>query len=149
MWKSPVRFYSHSYFTRVWVIQEISTNLNRKINVGFQKTVWNRVDLVASYIIMEPAFSDVYGFSGAYCWWVATVAELIMQPKQWLNTLYVASNYGCLDARDVVFGLRGLMELPEGEDLLAHATASQRLKYIAVQWRQPSSTSKNQMYCYM
>jgi hypothetical protein len=77
MGKSLVWLYSHAYFTRVWVIQEISANLHRKINVGHAKTVWNRVDLVASYIIMEPAFSDAYGVSTANCWWVATISESI------------------------------------------------------------------------
>ncbi|KAF1992784.1 hypothetical protein P154DRAFT_595250 [Amniculicola lignicola CBS 123094] len=118
MWKSLVWFYSHSFFTRVWVIQEISANMNREVNVGYEKTVWNRVDLVASYIIMDSAFSDAYGFSGAYCWWVATMAELLIQPTRWLNILYLASNYGCLDARDIIYGLRGLMALPKDEHLL-------------------------------
>jgi hypothetical protein len=77
MWKSLVWLYSHPYFTRVWVIQEISANLHREVNVGHAKSVWSRVDLVASYIIMEPAFSDAYGFSTANCWWVATTSELI------------------------------------------------------------------------
>lgn len=87
MWKSLVWLYSHPYFTRVWVIQEISADLHRKVNVGHAKTVWNRVDLVASYIIMEPAFSDAYGISTANCWWVTTVSELIAQPMRWLNIL--------------------------------------------------------------
>ncbi|KAH8714833.1 heterokaryon incompatibility protein-domain-containing protein [Phaeosphaeriaceae sp. PMI808] len=110
MWKSLVWFYSHPYFTRC--------HMNREINVGYAKTVWNRIDLVASYIIMEPAFSDAYGFSGAYCWWVATIAELLIQPTRWLNILYLASNYGCLDARDVIYGLRGIMELRKDGTLL-------------------------------
>ncbi|CAN9260775.1 unnamed protein product [Alternaria alternata] len=118
MWKSLVWLYSHPYFTRVWVIQEISANLHRKVNVGHAKTIWNRVDLVASYIIMEPAFSDAYGFSPANCWWVATISELIAQPTRWLNILYLVSNYGCLDARDTIYGLRGLMKLPKDGHML-------------------------------
>jgi hypothetical protein len=95
------------------VIQEITANTNREVNVGYIKTKWNRVDLVACYIMMEPAFSAGYGFSGAYCWWVASIAELALQPTRWLNILYLASNYGCLDARDVIYGLRGLMDWPK------------------------------------
>ena len=75
VWQSLAWFYSRSYFTRAWVIQEISANTNREINVGFAKTTWNRVDLVASYIIMEPTFSDAYGFSAANCWWVAAISS--------------------------------------------------------------------------
>ncbi|KAF2658267.1 hypothetical protein K491DRAFT_624949 [Lophiostoma macrostomum CBS 122681] len=118
MWKSLVWFYSHAYFTRIWVIQEVSANMNRDVNVGYATTDWKRIDIVASYIIMEPTFSDAYGFSNACCWWVATIAELALQPTRWLNILYLASNYGCLDARDVIYGLRGLMELPKDGSLL-------------------------------
>ncbi|KAL1797950.1 hypothetical protein ACET3X_004556 [Alternaria dauci] len=118
MWKSLVWLYSHPYFTRVWVIQEISANLHREVNVGHAKTAWNRIDLVASYIIMEPAFSDAYGFSAANCWWVATISELIAQPTRWLNILYLASNYGCLDPRDTIYRLRGLMKLPKDGHML-------------------------------
>jgi hypothetical protein len=118
VWSSLVWFHSHRYFTRIWVIQEISANKKREINMGSYKTAWNRVDLVASYIIMEPKFSDEYGFSEENCWWVATLAELTMQPSRWLNMLYLASNYGCRDARDVIYGLRGLMELSKGQSLL-------------------------------
>jgi hypothetical protein len=105
MWKLLLWFYSHSYFTRVWVIQESLANTNREVNVGYSKTEWNRVGLLVSYIMVEPAFFDAYGFSGEYCWWVASIAELALQPTRWLNILYLASNYGCLDARDVIYGL--------------------------------------------
>jgi hypothetical protein len=118
MWKSLIWFYSYAYFTRVWVIQEISANTNRQVCVGHAKTIWNKFDLVASYIIMDPAFYNEYGFSGAYCWWVATIAELVTEPTRWLNTLYLASNYECLDARDIIYGLRGVMDISEGEALL-------------------------------
>lgn len=92
-----------SLFHPCWVIQEISVNLHREVNVGHAKSVWNRVDLIASYIIMEPAFSDAYGFSTANCWWVATISGLTAQPTRWLNTLYLAFDYGRLNTRDTVY----------------------------------------------
>lgn len=118
MWKALLSFYRHKYFTRIWTIQEISANTRRVINMGSSTTDWNRVDLVASYIIMDSAFAEKFGFSDAYCWWVVTVAEMIAQPDRWLNILYLASNYGCLDTRDVIYGLRGLMNLAEGGSLI-------------------------------
>lgn len=66
-WKSLIWFYSHSYFTRVWVIQEMGANNERLIHCGREKIEWELVDLVAGYIIMEPAFSKRFGFVDTYC----------------------------------------------------------------------------------
>ncbi|KAL9587169.1 MAG: hypothetical protein Q9212_000442 [Teloschistes hypoglaucus] len=119
MWKSLIWFYSHRYFTRVWVIQEISANKERLVHCGRETIEWERIDLVAGYIIMEPAFSKGFGFTNTYCWWVTTMTELTRNPKCWLSKLYLASTYSCLDARDVIYGLRGLMEVSNGGKLLS------------------------------
>jgi hypothetical protein len=118
MWKSLIWFYSRPYFTRVWVIQEIGANKNRVLHCGHETVEWNRVDLVACYIIMESSFSKSFGFTGTYCWWAATVAELIRKPSHWLFMLYLASNFSCLDARGVIYGLRGFMKFSDGAGLL-------------------------------
>lgn len=117
-WKSLVWFYSRPYFTRVWVIQEISANKERLVHCGREKIEWERVDLVAGYILMEPAFSKSFGFTDTYCWWVSTITELTRNRKNWLAALYLVSNYSCLDARDVIYSLRGLIEVSEGGELL-------------------------------
>jgi Heterokaryon incompatibility protein (HET) len=119
MWKSLIWFYSHSYFTRVWAIQEINAHKERLLHCGREKIEWDRVGLVAGYIIMETAFSKNFGFTSAYCWWAAIVAtERIRQPKNWLFMLYLASNFSCMDARDVIYGLRGLMNISTSAELL-------------------------------
>jgi hypothetical protein len=110
--------YSHRYFTRIWVIQEISANEQREINIGAFKTTWDHLDLVASYVDIEPSLATTSYFSKAYCWWVSTIAEMVSLPDKWLSILYLASNFECLDARDVIYGLRGLMNLGDGEELL-------------------------------
>lgn len=118
MWKSLIWFYSHPYFTRVWVIQEVSANEERLVHCGAETVEWERVDLVASYILMETAFSKSFGFTNTYCWWVTTISELTRNPKNWLAALYLASSYSCLDARDRIYGLRGLIDISVGADLL-------------------------------
>ncbi|CZT42403.1 uncharacterized protein RSE6_02303 [Rhynchosporium secalis] len=67
MWKSLVWFYKYPYFTRVWAIQEVNANKERLLYCGYEKVSWDRVSLVACYIIMETAFSKAFGFSDAYC----------------------------------------------------------------------------------
>ena len=118
MWKSLRWLYSHPYFTRVWAIQEIASNKVRLVHASQELTEWDRVELVAGYIIMETAFSKSYGFSGTYCWWAASASECARQPKNWLFGLYLASNFLSTDAKDHIYGLRGLMEFREGGELL-------------------------------
>jgi hypothetical protein len=118
MWKSLLWFYSHPYFTRVWVIQEVNANKERLLHCGLEKVLWDRVSLVACYITMETAFSQAFGFTDAYCWWAATVTTDLVQPKNWLHLLYLASNFSCLDPRDVIYGLRGMMKFDQGAELL-------------------------------
>ena len=117
-WKSLIWLYSHPYFTRVWVVQEISANKERLVHCGREKIEWERVELVAGYILMEPAFSKSFGFTDTYCWWVSTITELTRSPKNWLSALYLASTYSCLDARDAIYGLGGLIEVSNGGELL-------------------------------
>ena len=118
MWKSLIWLYSHHYFTRVWVVQEISANHERLVHCGCEKIEWELVDLVAGYIIMEPAFSTKFDFSNTNCWWVSTITEMATNPRNWLSILYLASTYSCTDPRDVIYGLRGLIEVSLGVGLL-------------------------------
>jgi Heterokaryon incompatibility protein (HET) len=114
-WQCLRWFYSHAYFTRLWVIQEVNATTNRLVHCGTEEIEWDRVDLVAGYIIMDTAFSNNYGFSETHCWWTATVTtERMRNPRNWLFMLYLASNFACLDERDMIYGLRGLMHLSEG-----------------------------------
>ncbi|EXJ61244.1 uncharacterized protein A1O5_12036 [Cladophialophora psammophila CBS 110553] len=116
-WQALIWFYSHSYFTRLWIIQEINASTNRIVHCGREQIEWDHVDLVAGYIIMDTAFSNDFGFSKTHCWWTATVTtERMRNPENWLSLLYLASNFACQDDRDMIYGLRGLMNLPEPSD---------------------------------
>ncbi|TGJ66775.1 hypothetical protein EYR41_008379 [Orbilia oligospora] len=117
LWKALAWFYSIPYFTRVWVIQEVNANRERTAHCGYEIVPWDLVEIVAGYIIMETDFSKRWGFSKTNVWWAATTTEL-KRPENWLSMLYLASNYGCLDARDVIYGLRGLMKFSKGAELL-------------------------------
>src|SRR4051812_34096522 len=117
-WASLLWLYKHSYFTRVWAIQEVNANKERLLHCGHEKVLWDRVSLVACYITMETAFSKAFGFSNAYCWCAATVTTDLVQPRNWLLMLYLASNFSSLDPRDVIYGLRGMMKIEKGGELL-------------------------------
>ncbi|MCJ1449048.1 MAG: hypothetical protein MMC23_009567 [Stictis urceolatum] len=118
IWKSLTWFYAHPYFTRVWAVQEITANKRRVVHCGHETLSWEQTDLVAGYLIMDAAFSMKYGFSNTNCWWVNSIAELASKPQDWLQTLYLASNYFSSDHRDVVYGLRGLMKFTRGAEML-------------------------------
>lgn len=42
----------------------------------------------------------------------------LVQPNNWPLMLYLASNFSSLDARDVIYGLRGMMKIDKGAELL-------------------------------
>ena len=114
MWQPLKWFYSHAYFTRLWVIQEVNASTSRIVHCGHAEIEWDRVDLVAGYMIMNNSFSHNHGFHQTHCWWTATVTtERMRNPQNWLWMLYLASNFFCSDERDVIYGLRGLMHVPE------------------------------------
>ncbi|KAJ1323935.1 HET domain-containing protein [Microdochium nivale] len=118
-WDSLKWLYSHKYFTRVWVIQEINAHTTRSVHCGTHEVEWNRVELVAGYIIMDSAFSKTFGSSNTKCWWAANVStERIRRPNNWLFTLYLASNFSSTDERDAIYGVLGLLTVPRGKGLL-------------------------------
>lgn len=118
-WDCLAWFYSRPYFNRVWVMQEINSNENRTVHCGLQTVEWERVELVAGYIILEPAFSSQHGFTTTHCWWAATLTtERIRRPSNWVFMLYLASNFSSLDPRDMIYGLRGLLKYSDTTDLL-------------------------------
>ncbi|EWC45155.1 hypothetical protein DRE_06043 [Drechslerella stenobrocha 248] len=117
MWKTLAWFYSFPYFSRVWVIQEVNANRERIAHCGGETIDWDLVEVVAGFIIMETDFSKRWDFGSTYVWWAATTTEL-KRPENWLFMLYLASNYGTSEPKDVIYGLRGLMKFSKGAELL-------------------------------
>lgn len=118
-WKSLIWFFSNPYFTRVWVLEELNANEKRAVHCGHETVAWERVELVAGYIILEPAVSSRLGFTNTHCWWAATLTtERIGKSKNWLCMLYLASNFSCSDGRDMIYGLRGLLKSSDSTSLL-------------------------------
>lgn len=119
-WESLVWIYSRPYFKRVWVVQEINSNPVRYVHCGNTKLDWNQLQLVAGYIIAESAWSKKYGFSQAFCWWVGRMAASgFTRADNWVQMMYLASNYECTDPKDQIFGLWGLMKVDKGASLLS------------------------------
>ncbi|KAF1982508.1 hypothetical protein K402DRAFT_340114 [Aulographum hederae CBS 113979] len=119
VWESLNWLYSNAYFSRVWVIQEINANESRSIYCGTQLLDWTRLQLVAGYLVAESAWSKRYGFSKSYCWWVGRLtASGFSRTKNWLQMMYLASNFSCSDSRDQIYGLRGLFNSEKGSALL-------------------------------
>lgn len=111
IWHSLIWFYSHAYFTGVSIFEEINANKRRSVQCGHETVEWERVELVAGYMILDGAFSKRFGFDKTHCWWATILTTgQIRQPRNWLTTLYLASNFKSADARDKVYGLRGLLK---------------------------------------
>jgi Heterokaryon incompatibility protein (HET) len=111
--------YSRPYFARVWVVQEIYANNARMVHCGEEEINWDRLQLVACYFIANTAWSKQYGFTKTKSWYVAKMSSVGFSfSENWPQMLYLASNFASTDSRDQVFGLRGLMKIGPGADLL-------------------------------
>ncbi|EGX95390.1 ankyrin repeat and SAM domain containing protein 6 [Cordyceps militaris CM01] len=123
-WAAVLWFYQHAYFTRVWVIQEINANRRRIVLCGPHAVSWDAVELVAGCVVLASTFAGAGGapatcdFSDAFCWWASTAPSELRQAGNWLHVLYLASNFAATDPRDVVYGLRGMMDCGDGGRLL-------------------------------
>jgi hypothetical protein len=91
MWKALVWFYSHSYFTRVWAVQEINANKARLLYCGRTTIEWDRVALVASYIIISsshisespPSLAASFGPSkSSRGIWIAPTMSMLSLPSR-------------------------------------------------------------------
>ena len=117
-WQALLWLYKYPYFTRVWAIQEINANKERVAYCGTQTVDWTLVELIAGYIIFQSSLCSDIDFSSAFCWWASTAPSELRQAQNWLHMLYLASNFGATDPRDLLYGLRGMIDCREGGHLL-------------------------------
>ncbi|KAI3333536.1 hypothetical protein F4824DRAFT_513211 [Ustulina deusta] len=85
---------------------------------GHQPVLWDAIELMAGYIILETAFSQSRGFTDVYRWWASTLSSDIPKGENWLHMLYLVSNFSTTDPRDVIYGLRGMIQSGDGGWLL-------------------------------
>lgn len=119
MWDAVLWLYRHPYFTHVWFIQEINANRSRPTFCGRHVTSWEAMELVAGYMVLESTFARKCGdFGSTFCYWASTTPSELRSASNWLHILYLASNFVASDARDVVYGLREMMNCRAGGELL-------------------------------
>ncbi|KAI1264749.1 heterokaryon incompatibility protein-domain-containing protein [Xylariaceae sp. FL1019] len=118
MWNALLWLYKHPVFKRVWIIQEMNASRRRVVYCGSATMSWEAIEMVAGYIILETAFSKSRGFTSAYCWWASILGSRFHQSDEWLQMLYLASTFEATDPRDVIYGLRGMIQCDNGGWLL-------------------------------
>lgn len=70
-------------------------------------------------MVLESTFARKCGdFCSTFCWWASTAPSELRSASKWLHMLYLASNFVASDARDVVYGLRGMLNCRAGGALL-------------------------------
>lgn len=65
-WKALAWLFSRPWFDRLWVIQEVNSNIEVDILCGGVQTSWDVVALVASYIQRHPKIHLYWGFPDSY-----------------------------------------------------------------------------------
>lgn len=61
-WKTIAWLFSRSWFSRLWVIQEVNSNRNVQVLCGGSQVSWDVAILVASYIRRHPTINRYSGF---------------------------------------------------------------------------------------
>jgi hypothetical protein len=97
--------FSSTWFTRLWVIQEVNSSAQCWIHFGNDTVEWIRVYLVACYILMalRSQFSETF-YSQAW-----TIGAHFKKSRSVSSYLIQARRFRCTDARDMVYGLLGLI----------------------------------------
>ncbi|KAI0200169.1 heterokaryon incompatibility protein-domain-containing protein [Astrocystis sublimbata] len=113
------------YFERLWVIQELLLGPTVDILCGPDEVSLEAVD-----VFDEFTKGKAYIKGGAYAWRIGPVipfTQLLMRMRAWpdrlrgddstwklKNLLHSCANFGCADARDRVFAMTALVQLPDG-----------------------------------
>jgi hypothetical protein len=120
-WAALAWFFSNPYFARAQAVHELHSTRggDRLVLCGTSATEWSRVRLVAEYVVMSTAFSRLHGFAGTCAWWASSADELMSRSDNWLQMLYLASNYTFADPRDFVYDLYDFMKFKAGKEILA------------------------------
>jgi hypothetical protein len=115
VWRALYWYYSHPWFTRTWVIQEVNVKVPISVICGATDMSWNHVTLVASYLEGSGDLGKgnydfpQYKFDDTNCKFAAAMrAPAFRNVDDFLGTLRVAAVYDVTDPRDRVYGMLGL-----------------------------------------
>jgi hypothetical protein len=116
VWDTLRALFSHEWFTRVWIIQEVNANSRCLTYWGHETIDFTRITLTAGYLIRNPTFhGKIFGISNMFVWWAFQLGAGYIRGKGiWTGTVSFAAPFRCSDPRDRVYGVLGFFG-PEEE----------------------------------
>ena len=101
--------FSSSWFTRLWVIQEVNSNPNCWVHFGNDTIEWIRVLLIACYIQYQTSLYQQQ-FANIFVRHAKSIGTYFGPKISIVTYLQRASHFYSADAKDKVYGLLGLIQ---------------------------------------
>lgn len=132
-WTALMNLFSHSWFSRVWVIQEIAMASNVEVLAAGTPLQWDQLSLVSWMLVGNPELNLILQSSGlpgveegavagiGHACLMSHIRDICMEPKRQAHLslsllLDLCSRFESTEARDKIFALLGL--LPRGNNMI-------------------------------
>jgi heterokaryon incompatibility protein (HET) len=112
LWDSVRWFFAHSWFSRLWIIQEVKSNKECFVHVGNEAIEWIELAVVPSYLFIDINFhkSTLQNASDeVFLRHALVLGSSFNNPKQWSDVLIDAAEFRASDTRDKIYGLVGIL----------------------------------------
>ena len=107
-WNSVLWFYSRSWFSRLWVMQEVNAGNEVILICGDVEVGWDIVGLAARYITSNRELFDAYDFWKSNMWCAETLRLRFFHQWNCLDFLHQTRDFRTSDPRDKIYALLGM-----------------------------------------
>lgn len=108
-WRDLHWFYSHTWFARLWVVQEVNAGPDVLVMCGKHTVPWTWVSLVAHTIRQMKELYTAYEFERSKCWEASAMSSTLLSTGyDWLWMLFLGKNFEVTDPRDHLYAMMGL-----------------------------------------
>jgi hypothetical protein len=107
-WNSLFWFYSRSWYSRLWVLQEVNAGNKAVLICGDVEVCWDMVGLAAQYITNHRDLFDTYDFSRSNMWCAETLRFRFAHQWNCLDFLQQTRGFKTSDPRDKIYSLLGM-----------------------------------------
>ncbi|KAN0122842.1 Heterokaryon incompatibility protein (HET) domain containing protein [Hyaloscypha variabilis] len=107
-WNSVLWFFKRSWFSRLWVMQEVNAGNQVTLICGDIEVGWDMVGLAARYITSNRELFDSYNFWETNIWCAETLRLRFFHHWNCLDFLHQTRDFETTDPRDKIYAVLGM-----------------------------------------
>lgn len=115
VWQALVWLFSFPWFSRLWVLQEVSAIPDVVVICGTVELVWDMVGLTAEYLTSQRDLFDEMRFCQTKIWGAVSLRDRSLHSGTMLDLLSIARTLHVTKAEDTVYGLLGMPAFTSGK----------------------------------